>query len=161
MAIDETIQINISTKTHRNLRHHEETNETDGLKKKNNGHGYKKKLNDKGPSDVNNRHDKRIAPRIRRKNDSPFDWKQPLPGLYLGVILDTATDLEKKRNIGDSRTIFAKEQCLFSSLGLSERITTQLESKLGFTKATLVQSLTIPEMISGGDVLSQSQTGSG
>eukprot|EP00474_Spongospora_subterranea_P002479 CRZ02937.1 hypothetical protein [Spongospora subterranea] len=144
MAIDDTIQVNISTRPGgADIPGYTIRGDDGGDKRRDrvhNGHNHRIKGHDKGAADKGQ---KRIAPKIRR------------------VIPDTTGDLEKRRNMGNSRTIFANEQCSFASLGLSQRITKQLETKLGFTQATLVQSLTIPEMISGRDVLSQSQTGSG
>lgn len=48
----------------------------------------------------------------------------------------------------------------FSSLGLSESLVNQLE-KIGFVTPTKIQSLAIPELLSGRDVVGQSQTGTG
>jgi ATP-dependent RNA helicase DeaD len=48
----------------------------------------------------------------------------------------------------------------FQSLGLSEAVVLQLE-KLGFTAPTTIQSQAIPELLSGRDVVGQSQTGTG
>jgi ATP-dependent RNA helicase DeaD len=48
----------------------------------------------------------------------------------------------------------------FSSLGLSDRIVTQLES-LGITEPTNIQEQAIPYLLSGKDVVGQSQTGTG
>ncbi|HEY9634109.1 MAG TPA: DEAD/DEAH box helicase [Coleofasciculaceae cyanobacterium] len=48
----------------------------------------------------------------------------------------------------------------FKSLGLSEARVQQLE-KLGFTEPTAIQTQAIPELLSGRDVVGQSQTGTG
>lgn len=48
----------------------------------------------------------------------------------------------------------------FQSLGLSEAVILQLE-KLGFTEPTTIQTQAIPELLSGRDVVGQSQTGTG
>lgn len=48
----------------------------------------------------------------------------------------------------------------FESLGLSEARITQLE-KLGFTTPTNIQAQAIPHLLSGSDVVGQSQTGTG
>jgi ATP-dependent RNA helicase DeaD len=48
----------------------------------------------------------------------------------------------------------------FASLGLSETLVNQLET-IGFIKPTKIQSLAIPELIAGRDVVGQSQTGTG
>jgi ATP-dependent RNA helicase DeaD len=48
----------------------------------------------------------------------------------------------------------------FSSLGLSDKIVTQLES-LGITEPTNIQEQAIPHLLSGRDVVGQSQTGTG
>jgi ATP-dependent RNA helicase DeaD len=48
----------------------------------------------------------------------------------------------------------------FQSLGLSEARVNQLE-KLGFTAPTTIQTQAIPELLSGRDVVGQSQTGTG
>ncbi len=48
----------------------------------------------------------------------------------------------------------------FSSLGLSDRIVTQLEG-LGITEPTNIQEQAIPFLLSGKDVVGQSQTGTG
>jgi ATP-dependent RNA helicase DeaD len=48
----------------------------------------------------------------------------------------------------------------FQSLGLSEAGVHQLE-KLGFTTPTPIQVQAIPELLSGRDVVGQSQTGTG
>ena len=48
----------------------------------------------------------------------------------------------------------------FASLGLSETLVTQLET-IGFTTPTKIQTLAIPELLAGKDVVGQSQTGTG
>ena len=48
----------------------------------------------------------------------------------------------------------------FASLGLSEFIVKQLE-KIGFVTPTKIQTLAIPELLAGRDVVGQSQTGTG
>ena len=48
----------------------------------------------------------------------------------------------------------------FSSLGLSDRIVTQLEG-MGITEPTNIQEQAIPYLLSGKDVVGQSQTGTG
>lgn len=48
----------------------------------------------------------------------------------------------------------------FASLGLSESLVNQVEN-LGFTTPTKIQTLAIPELILGRDVVGQSQTGTG
>ncbi|MBF2056300.1 MAG: DEAD/DEAH box helicase [Cyanobacterium sp. T60_A2020_053] len=48
----------------------------------------------------------------------------------------------------------------FASLGLSESILNQLDN-IGFTTPTKIQTLAIPELIAGRDVVGQSQTGTG
>jgi ATP-dependent RNA helicase DeaD len=48
----------------------------------------------------------------------------------------------------------------FTSLGISEAIASQLES-LGITTPTAIQAQAIPELLSGRDVVGQSQTGTG
>lgn len=48
----------------------------------------------------------------------------------------------------------------FSSLGLSESLVNQLEN-IGFATPTKIQTLAIPELILGHDVVGQSQTGTG
>ncbi|MFB8791737.1 MAG: DEAD/DEAH box helicase [Potamolinea sp.] len=48
----------------------------------------------------------------------------------------------------------------FQSLGLSEAVVLQLE-KLGFSEPTTIQTQAIPELLSGRDVVGQSQTGTG
>ncbi|MGI0479549.1 DEAD/DEAH box helicase [Geminocystis sp. CENA526] len=48
----------------------------------------------------------------------------------------------------------------FASLGLSESLLNQLEN-IGFTTPTKIQTLAIPELILGRDVVGQSQTGTG
>jgi ATP-dependent RNA helicase DeaD len=48
----------------------------------------------------------------------------------------------------------------FTSLGISEKIASQLES-LGITTPTPIQAQAIPELLSGRDVVGQSQTGTG
>ena len=48
----------------------------------------------------------------------------------------------------------------FSTLGLSDRIVTQLES-LGITEPTNIQEQAIPYLLDGKDVVGQSQTGTG
>ena len=49
---------------------------------------------------------------------------------------------------------------LFSELGLSPEILKAIE-KLGFEKAAPIQAEAIPVLMSGRDVVGQSQTGSG
>ena len=48
----------------------------------------------------------------------------------------------------------------FASLGLSETIVSQLEN-IGFVTPTKIQTLAIPELLQGRDVVGQSQTGTG
>ena len=48
----------------------------------------------------------------------------------------------------------------FASLGLSESLVAQVEN-LGFSTPTKIQTLAIPELILGRDVVGQSQTGTG
>ncbi|AUC59949.1 ATP-dependent RNA helicase DeaD [Cyanobacterium sp. HL-69] len=48
----------------------------------------------------------------------------------------------------------------FASLGLSETLVNQLEN-IGFDTPTKIQTLAIPELIAGRDVVGQSQTGTG
>ena len=48
----------------------------------------------------------------------------------------------------------------FASLGLSETLVGQLEN-IGFVTPTKIQSLAIPELLKGQDVVGQSQTGTG
>lgn len=48
----------------------------------------------------------------------------------------------------------------FASLGLSESLVQQLEN-IGFATPTKIQTLAIPELITGRDVVGQSQTGTG
>lgn len=48
----------------------------------------------------------------------------------------------------------------FASLGLSESIVNQLDN-IGFVTPTKIQTLAIPELIAGRDVVGQSQTGTG
>ncbi len=48
----------------------------------------------------------------------------------------------------------------FASLGLSENLVNQLET-IGFDTPTKIQTLAIPELIAGRDVVGQSQTGTG
>lgn len=48
----------------------------------------------------------------------------------------------------------------FASLGLSESLVQQLEN-IGFVTPTKIQTLAIPELITGRDVVGQSQTGTG
>ncbi len=48
----------------------------------------------------------------------------------------------------------------FASLGISEKIVSQLE-KLGITEPTNIQAQAIPQLLAGKDVVGQSQTGTG
>jgi ATP-dependent RNA helicase DeaD len=52
------------------------------------------------------------------------------------------------------------EQTLFNQLGLSEELQKAID-KLGFEKASPIQAAAIPVLLSGKDVVGQSQTGSG
>ena len=52
------------------------------------------------------------------------------------------------------------EQTLFNQLGLSDELLKAID-KLGFEKASPIQAAAIPVLLSGKDVVGQSQTGSG
>jgi ATP-dependent RNA helicase DeaD len=52
------------------------------------------------------------------------------------------------------------ETKLFSELGLSEELLRAID-KLGFEKASPIQTAAIPVLLEGRDVVGQSQTGSG
>lgn len=71
------------------------------------------------------------------------------------------TELEKLRNRGDCSSLFARDAEGFEAIGISNGIAKQLDEKLQISKPTQVQSLSIPHLLKGGDVLVQSQTGSG
>jgi ATP-dependent RNA helicase DeaD len=73
--------------------------------------------------------------------------------------LETIQHLTPTRN-GQPITMGDSMELSFESLGLSEARTCQLES-LGFTAPTVIQAQAIPYLLSGRDVVGQSQTGTG
>lgn len=72
----------------------------------------------------------------------------------------SAADLEKKRNEApDAMALFSEDK--FLSLGLNEKLVKTLQQRLDVSTPTLIQSLCIPPLLAGQDVLAKSPTGSG
>ena len=71
----------------------------------------------------------------------------------------TQSDLDKKERAPPSKDVFAGKS--WSDLGLNERIVAHLQGPMNKAMPTKIQSLAIPKLVEGRDLLIQSPTGTG
>jgi ATP-dependent RNA helicase DDX18/HAS1 len=70
------------------------------------------------------------------------------------------TDNKKKRNVHAKTAVTTEGEDRFAALPMSDNTQTAL-SKLGFTRLTQIQSMAIPPLLSGKDLIGAAKTGSG
>jgi ATP-dependent RNA helicase DDX31/DBP7 len=65
------------------------------------------------------------------------------------------------KGASDTSSVFGNGRSTFTDMGLAERLVRHIEGTMKMAQPTRIQSLAIPELMNGRDVMIRSQTGTG